>query len=242
MRPTAIILAAGQGTRLGELGKDIPKCLLEVGGRPILNRQLSALRQTGIRDVVIVIGFQGEKIKEYASRHFPGFNFVFIKNRRFASTNTLYSLALASRALAQETSVLQLNGDVVFDAGILRLLLETDMLKSHAATIVGECGEEEIKLAVDRNGTITALNKKVSPAEAVGEAVGINKFSLRFWKRLSEALSLLKEDFANEYFEYAIERIIADGEEFFSLDIGKLSAIDIDFPRDLELVRREFTA
>ena len=238
----AVILAAGQGSRLKELGKETPKCLLEVGGRPILHHQLSALGRAGVRKVAIVIGFRGELIKEYASRHFPGFNFTFVRNRRFASTNTLYSLALASRALAQKTSVLLLNGDVVFDKGILKRLVESDVLKSYAAAIPGKCDKEEVKFVVDRNGAITALNKKISPAEAVGEAVGVNKFSPRFWKQLSKNLSLLQEDFTNEYFEYAVERTIADGEKLFPFDIGKLNAIEIDFPKDLELARRWFAA
>jgi len=239
-RFSAIILAAGRGRRLKELGKETPKCLLEVGGWPILHHQLSALKQTGIRTMAIVVGFKEEKIKEYASRHFPGFNFVFIRNLMFASTNTLYSLALASQALAQETSVLQLNGDVIFDEGILKRLVETDPLKSYAATVLGECGKEEVKFAVDRKRAIAALNKKINPAEALGEAIGINKFSPRFWKRLSKNLSLLKEDFANEYFEYAIERTAAEGEKLFPFDIEKLNAIEIDLPKDLELARKEF--
>jgi choline kinase len=61
----AVILAAGQGARLRPAGLDIPKCLVEVGGKSLIEHQLSALETTGIRDVLVVVGYKGELIQRH---------------------------------------------------------------------------------------------------------------------------------------------------------------------------------
>ena len=83
----AIILAAGQGTRLRPLTDDIPKCMVEVNGKPILNRQLDTLQSAGIENIIVVTGYEENKIND------PRITKVF--NEEYASTNMLYSLLCA---------------------------------------------------------------------------------------------------------------------------------------------------
>src|SRR3989344_580152 len=110
----AIILAAGRGKRLGALTASTPKCLLSVGGIPILGHELRALSENGIRDITIVVGFMADPIQEYAWKHFPDTHFSFVHNDLHEHTNTLYSLALAAEKLKQGKQILLMNGDVVF--------------------------------------------------------------------------------------------------------------------------------
>ncbi len=65
MRATTIILAAGQGNRLKPLTENTPKCLLKVGGLPILHRQIESLQKHGIKDIIIVVGFMSEMVKNF---------------------------------------------------------------------------------------------------------------------------------------------------------------------------------
>ena len=242
MRTISIILAAGQGKRLLPRTLDTPKCLVNVGGLPILCRQLSALEKNGLEQITIVTGFMAYVVERYATSNFPNLHFTFIRNPRFSETNTLYSLALAAETVPAGAGVLQLNGDVVFDPAIIARLLDTDPDASYAAVHYKPCGTEEIKAVCASDNSIALLNKSVAANKAVGEAVGINKFSPKFWQALARHLERLKEPRADEYFEYALERAIAQGEKIYPFDIGTSRVIEIDFPRDLEEAERSFLA
>lgn len=237
---SAVILLAGRGRRLGHVTKNIPKCLLEIGGYPIVHHQLLALRNCGIKDIVLVTGFKDEAVKEYVQAHFQGLNLKFIYNPDFDTTNTLYSLALASQFIGKGRQVLQLNGDVLFDEEILKLLLKADGSKSYIATQEKKCGKEEVKVAIARAGTISFLNKTIAPHRALGEAIGINKFSSSFWDKLHKHLQLMKNRHADKYFEYAVEHAMKRGADVHPFLLSGLKAIEIDYRRDFTLAQKMF--
>src|SRR5678810_1351144 len=111
----AIILAAGKGTRLN--GHDLkPKCLFEVGGQTLLARQVEALREAGIDEIVIVLGFEAERIRRLYEH-----TASFVINERFGETSSLYSLWLAREHLLDGFVVL--NCDVLFHPQLLARLL-----------------------------------------------------------------------------------------------------------------------
>ena len=74
----AIILAAGVSRRLYPLTYEIPKCLVEVGAKPILNHQLEALQSSGITDIIMVVGYYREAIMSHVESQFPDINFEFV--------------------------------------------------------------------------------------------------------------------------------------------------------------------
>lgn len=238
---TAIILAAGKGRRLGHLTERLPKCLLAVAGQPVLFYQLQALRRVGIKQVVITTGFMESTVSNFTKTHFPNLEFTFVTNEKYATTNTLYSLALAAEAVAKHDTVLQLNGDVVFDEAIIEQLCSTPPEKSYLCLRRGICGEEEVKILLSPDGAVEKVNKLVSPHLALGEAIGINKFSTPFWAALKKALRKLREQYAQEYFEYAVEATIRARNKIFPFDIGDKNAIEIDFPEDLLRAEKEFS-
>ncbi|OGZ96709.1 MAG: hypothetical protein A3I44_00350 [Candidatus Sungbacteria bacterium RIFCSPLOWO2_02_FULL_51_17] len=229
---TAIILAAGQGTRLRPLTENTPKCLVPIGALPILHHQLTALGKNGVSRVIITVGYLHDKVESYAQGHFPEIHFQFIFNPRFGTTNTLYSLALVARYGRIVGDVLLLNGDVMFDPIILDELLAQDKKKSFLATQMKPCGAEEVKIGMSLHNTVIGLNKHMPPHEALGEAIGINKFSRTFWQLLAKHLEHMKEMHANSYFEDAVECAIADGGEIAPWDTRNFSVIEIDFPKD----------
>ena len=98
--PRAIILAAGQGTRLRPFTDDRPKCMVEVAGRPILHHQLRALRHHGINEIVIVRGYLGDRI----SPDVPD-GVTFIDNPNYASHQILLSLFAAGTAFTGDCIV-----------------------------------------------------------------------------------------------------------------------------------------
>ena len=101
----AIILAAGQGTRLLPYTKDLPKCMVEICGKPLIEFQLEVLRSCGISDVNLVVGYESHKLESYG---IPTY-----KNDNFDCTNMLYSLFCAEAAFQDDGDLIIAYGDIV---------------------------------------------------------------------------------------------------------------------------------
>jgi choline kinase len=222
-----IILAAGKGSRLG---RDVPKAVLEIAkNTTILDIQLRNLSTiSSIEEVIVVVGFRSELI----TQKYSGLSFIY--NDRYDRTNTAASLLLALEK-TNEDDILWLNGDVVFDSDILRLVQQNPV---HNLIFVkrGCCGAEEVKYSVDRSGAIRNISKTVR--NGLGEAVGIN-----FIKQqdLSTFIACLTECTPADYFERAIELAIERGVSFLPVDIGDDFCTEIDFEEDLQKVKKHFS-
>jgi len=123
---TALLLAAGLGSRLGPLTEALPKCLVSVSGVPILERLLRALDGHGFERLVIVTGYRAESISDYLGERFGGITIEYLLSPLFATTNNIYSLWLA-RELIDEPFLL-LESDVVFDEPLLAPLLQPERI------------------------------------------------------------------------------------------------------------------
>lgn len=110
----ALILAAGRGSRMGGLTEDRPKCLVELGGRPLIDWQMSALARAGIDEIGIVRGYRGDRLAGHGVRHFD--------NPRWADSNMVVSLLAADEWLA-EASIIVSYADIVYGADTVRALL-----------------------------------------------------------------------------------------------------------------------
>ena len=141
----AIILAAGQGTRIREVHGARPKCLIPFDdtGWTILDQQIDALFAAGARDIGIVVGYEKEQIIRHVTRNYPAslHRFRFIENPAFAETNNIYSLWMA-RTWLKGSSFAILNADVVLDPQI-RLIDRVPHNEEHA--IAGERLLQEIE-------------------------------------------------------------------------------------------------
>jgi choline kinase len=167
-----IILAAGKGSRLNGTIGDKPKCLLRVGGKTLVERQIEALKSVGITDIVVVVGCQADSVRRNC-----GARITYIENSRFAQTNSLYSLWLARPLLYDGFIVM--NCDVLFHPQMLSDLVtsrhEDALLIAYQDDDAEPFGDEEMKIKV-RRGRVAEIAKTLSPDEADGENVGIVKF------------------------------------------------------------------
>jgi len=178
----AIILAAGRGGRLSEITGTRPKCLAQVDGASLLERQLEALRLCGITRVAIVTGYRAMDVRRVC-----GPTIDVVHNARFAETNSLYSLWLARELLTD--GFLVLNCDVLFHQQMLIDLVTSryeDALLVSPSCDEAAYSDEEMKVRV-RGGRIVEIAKTIDPADADGENVGIAKFG-------AAGASLLVED------------------------------------------------
>lgn len=240
---TTIILAAGLGSRLHPLTKDVPKCLIPIEGQTILERQLRVLSSIGLLEIVIVVGYRQEAVKMAIQPWVKKLNIQSVVNPIFDRSNTLYSLALAAEAVP-EGSVLLLNGDVVFLKKPWPPFLSGSNNKNLIATIYKLCGVEEMKVQLDSGGLVHRLNKEIDPQLANGEAIGINFFTKSSWPVIKTALRVLREQEPGSYFERAIEESILAGQNFSPIRLEPNAAIEIDTLSDLitarELVKSDF--
>ena len=228
----AVILAAGCATRLRPHSDDTPKTLLPVGGVPILRRTITNLLRVGFDQFVIGTGYLEHMVRDAVTSWFPSLDVTFVSNEVFRQTNNAYSLLLCREHVEADGFIL-LDGDVVFDLGVLEELVDRgpDCL---AVRSVGEIGLEEVKVTADNHDRVLAIGKHVPVRSAMGESVGIELFSAASSRRLFDALHdrVVVQGLVNEYYEAAFQQIIDEGSTLYGVDIGTMYATEIDTAED----------
>jgi len=122
----ALILNSGVGKRMGELTRDRSKCMVEIAeGLTVFDLQLIKLLDAGIHDIVVTTGPFAEQLEAHAVGRYPDASFTFVNNPDYATTNYIYSIALAEHELRGEDLVL-MHGDLVFEAAVLRGMLDRE--------------------------------------------------------------------------------------------------------------------
>ena len=232
---TAVILAAGMGTRLRPRTNDLPKALLEVGGKPLLRRCLESVAAAGVTRVVVVTGYLHEMVEEYLAGLSLSCRKDTIFNPQYASTSNNYSLSLAGPEIAGE-ELLLLDSDILFAPGILRLLMNASSQNALVVRRTGDLGSEEIKVLLDGDGRVLRIGREIDPVTAQGESVGIERFSAKGASALFSVLE--KRRSKNELYEASFQQLIDDGVQIHGVDSGGLPCIEIDTPEDLRSAER----
>jgi choline kinase len=229
----AVILAAGCATRLRPHSDDTPKTLLPVGGVPILRRTMTSLMRAGFDQFVIGTGYLEHMVRDAVASWFPGLDVTYVTNADFRTTNNAASLLLTREHVEPDGFIL-LDGDVVFDLGIIEELVERgpDCL---AVRSVGEIGLEEVKVTADVHDRVLAIGKHVPVRSAMGESVGIELFSAATSRKLFAALHqrVREQGLVNEYYEASFQQILDEGTTLYGVDIGSMYACEIDTIDDL---------
>ena len=233
----AVILAAGQGTRLRPLTDRCPKCLVEVQGKPILQRQLEALSDAGLRECVIVVGYRAAQVRDFFGSRFRNLAITYVENEIFDSTNNIYSLWLARGQITED--LLLLEGDLVFEPGLLIDLLE---VPNRNAAVVD-------RFQPFMNGTVIVAHGDRATAMVLGrdqprgfdyesalKTVNIYKFSRRAVR--DELMSILgdyvSQGLTDRYYEMAISRAISNGSlALHVVPTGTRAWAEVDTQEDL---------
>jgi choline kinase len=205
---TALLLAAGTGSRLSPLTDSTPKCLVEVNGIPILERLIRSLRSHGFKRLVVVVGHLSEVIQDYLGSRYAGIEIDYITSPRYKTTNNIYSLWLAGKVI--DEPFLLIESDLVFRPEMLKPMLQPD------------------RIAVSKrlpwmNGTTVTLNEQqqldticlgtVNCNEASHfKTVNIYSFSRSswqsVWERLDQHITAKK---VNGYYESVFAELVAEG-------------------------------
>ena len=180
----AIILAAGMGKRLKELTKDNTKCMVEVNGVTLIDRMLHQIDRQNLSRVVIVVGYEGQKLIDYIGTLDIKTPVVFVENPIYDKTNNIYSLALAKDWLVSEDTLLFESDLIIEDAAIDDLV--NDPRETLALVDKYESWMDGTCVKLDEEDQIVAFvpGKKLNYSE-LGEyykTVNIYKFSREFSK------------------------------------------------------------
>ncbi|HEX2695952.1 MAG TPA: phosphocholine cytidylyltransferase family protein, partial [Acidobacteriota bacterium] len=204
----AVILCAGVGGRLRPLTEDRPKCLVDVGGRTILESCLANLEGAGIDEVVLVTGYKRELVERLALDKCR-MRVTFVHNEEYARTNTAVSLNLALKRM--DSDFVLVNGDVLFDRGILDDLLRDPVRNCLAVDPDVALDGEEVKV-IARDGRVEKVGKDADPARSLGEAIGLNKIGRALVPELVAIYDgLEKRGKLGHYFEKGFDVICCRG-------------------------------
>ena len=233
----AFILAAGVSRRLYPHTYDIPKCLLEVGGKPIIHYQLDALKNLGVTDITMIVGYHREMLMINVEKNFPDLNFNFVINHHYFETNTAYSIHIGRDKL--DSQVLLMNADVIYPKALLEKVFSSSY-KTVLAVDIKSCGKEEVKVIDGGQNKIVAIGKDLIEEQCLGEFIGVAKLSKDFVDIFRRSISdLIDAGGKNDYFEAGIQPLLDKVDTHF-IDISEYPCLEIDFLEDLESARELF--
>lgn len=248
MNPKAIIIAAGMGKRLSPLTNDIPKCLVKIGDKTIMERQLETLKLCGITDTAVIRGYQGNKI------NFAGIKYY--ENTNYQNNNILNSLFCAEPEMNGD--FITSYSDILYDKSVVEKLLEN---KKDIAVVVDTDWQEyyqgrtqhpleEAEKVIIRDDKVLKIGKHLTVQESDGEFIGMVKFSEKGTAIFKKEFQRVKNQYWGKPFQKAatfekayltdmLQELIDRGVEIYPVLIQK-EWWEIDTEQDLEKVKKIF--
>jgi choline kinase len=237
----AIILAAGRGSRMGQLTAEIPKCLLQLGGKPLLEWQTGALRAAGIDRIAIVTGWKPEQL---ADRGLETFH-----NPRWSQTQMVRSLACASEWLAADTCIVSYS-DIFYPASAVRGLMgahadiaityDPEWLALWSQRFVDPLSDAE-SFETDAARRVTDIGRKTNDIRKIrGQYMGLLKFTPKGWQTVDDLLARLeRQDRDRLDMTSLLQRLVASGHEIRAVAVDGPWG-EVDSERDLALYAGDF--
>ena len=241
----AIILAAGMGKRLKELTQDRTKCMVQVNGVALIDRMLHQIESRHLSRIVIVVGYEGEKLMKYIDTLGIRTPRVYVQNPIYDKTNNIYSLALAKDYLCQDDTLL-FESDLIFEDAVIDQLLDDPretlaLVDKYESWMDGTC----VKLGPDDSiaSFVPSKNFRFEEAHEYYKTVNIYKFGRHFSRThyvpFLEAYSKALGN--NEYYEQVL-RVIAmlDDPEIRAKRLNGQLWYEIDDIQDLDIASSMF--
>jgi len=238
----AIILSAGQGRRLLPLTENTPKCLLPVSGKPVIAWQIDALLANGIREIVIVAGFQIAKVEALIAEHYHDYsNIRVLFNPFYEVADNLASCWIARNEM--HAGFLLLNGDTLLGGNLLSGLLHTQVMPiTLCIDFKPEFDDDDMKVQLGLQGQVRQVSKKLSAEETDAESIGLIRFSrkgARFFREAVEQALREPEKLGSWYL--AIISALAGQGIVNSYSVAGSHWCEIDFIQDLQKAESCFT-
>ena len=236
----AIILAAGQGSRLGHLVDYRPKCLIDFNGRSLLDRQLDTLEQNDVTEAVVVTGFHDELIDRAVAARTGGPVVRTVFNPFYKVADNTGSLYMAREELAGDCLVW--NGDTLVSEALMRRVVENDRTGICVTIDRKDDYDSDDMKVVEADGRLKAIGKRLS--EGVNaESIGLLAFRSGGAEQFREAVerAMRTPEGTTVWYLRVIHQLAQSGSDVWTLDIEGEEWGEVDFPADVERAR-ELTA
>lgn len=239
-KPRTIILAAGEGTRLRPYTYELPKCMVKINGKSLIDRQLNVLSNLDLEDVVIIGGYKADML--------TGKSKILIKNDQYKDTNMLWTLFCGEELLQDEIIVSY--GDIVYSEEVLEKLLKSkadisvivdNEWHSYWKSRIDNPLDDAETLKINKDGKICEIGQKPDHISDIeGQYIGLMKFSAKgisiikklFKTESDGSTSFLKRNLRNAYMTDFLQALIDSGEEIHPIYING-DWVEIDTVEDL---------
>jgi choline kinase len=235
----AIILAAGRGSRMGHLGGDRPKCLVELEGKPLIERQIAALRRGGVDEIGVVRGYRSEMID------FPGLSYF--ANQRWAGTNMVMSLAAAAPWLRTGPLIVSY-ADIFYRSELVRglasapgqlvITYDREWRRLWTRRFADPLADAET-FRIDAAGQLLEIGGKTARMDDIeGQYMGLFKFTPAAWSAVEALLSTLDSSVRDRLDVTRLLRLLIAGKQLPISTFGTNGQWgEIDNPEDVALYR-----
>ena len=234
---TALILAAGLGKRLGEITKDKPKVLIEVGNKTLLAQAIEFMKKIGLTNIIVVGGYYFDKVKAEAERIDP--NIKLVNNTEYALQN-LTSLAKALPWLDGK-NVLVCNADYVFKETTAQAVAgNLKDISIYCSFDLSGNDEDVMRVKTDGQGNLVEMSKQLKDFDSI--YTGIFFIASQHIPELKEITGeiLKKYDTTKTTVEYLFKEFLARGKTITAQDVGPADWLEIDTPEELAAAQQAF--
>lgn len=229
-------MAAGRARRLDPLTTDIPKTLLKLGEKTILEHILDRSQQAGLVHFDIVTGHGHPAVEEFAREYqekHPEVNINLVYNDRFDAAGNIVSMQYAKEVFDED--FILINSDTIFHADILKRLIEAEYGNAMVVDDVSGLVDEDMKVMTDENESISLIHKGLDPEKSLGEYIGMMKLTADVKEQLLDALDKTIAEDDTLYYEDALQRMIQDhGVDVKPISTAGLQWMEIDTHEDLK--------
>ena len=234
-----IILNSGIGKRLFPLTEEIPKCMVKIGQKTILERELDILKKLGLNKLLITTGPFEEKIKELISSNYSDLEVKYVHNPVYDKTNYIYSIWLAKEIIEKETEeeILLLHGDLLFEKEVMTKLLSCSHENSVIINSKAPLPEKDFKARVE-NDLVKEIGVNVWTNALF--CIPIYRMKRDFFKKwLDEMDKMIEKGEKQCYAENALN-VLLDDLHLHSCYIDKEKCMEIDTFEDIKIAEKDF--
>jgi choline kinase len=232
----AIILSAGQGSRLGHMVDDKPKCLIDFSGRTLLDRQLDTLEANGVGEAVVVTGFHDELIEQAIARRNGGLPVRTVYNPFYKVADNTGSLFMARDELAGDCLVW--NGDTLVSRELMRRVVGNDRSGICVTIDRKQAYDDDDMKVVEDGGRLKAIGKRIPIRTVNAESIGLLAFREGGAERFRDAIdrAIRTPEGTTIWYLRVIHQIAQNG-DVWTLDVQGEEWGEVDFPVDVEAAR-----
>lgn len=226
----AIILAAGMGKRLRPHTDKLPKCLIKIKGRPILERQIGILRDCGVKDILVVSGFKFKKVKDFC-RSFRGVEVI--RNPFYAYSNSVVSVWLSMNKWNGD--LIFMNSDIILERKLLKRIVTN---RADLAVLVKKGDRNGYRVRIE-NGRVRKMSMDIPDSLTFGVYAGITKIRAKRLGSFGAVLARwLEAGRLNDWYEDVVSEISGSGAGVKPILIDSFFWHEIDTPEELNHLRR----